>query len=62
MNVGNRVKLRSGGPLMTVVAVGDKTLLHAGEFKCRWFDMDGAMNTEWFAAATLTLYPEIETK
>ena len=34
-NVGDIVKLKSGGPEMTIEEVG--TGLHKGDYRCQWF-------------------------
>lgn len=55
IKIGDRVRLRSGGPLM-VVAGGSKQDLHGsveGACFCRWFDEDGHLQGEDFPLATL---------
>lgn len=47
MKKGDRVRLKSGGPLMTVVIVAG-SFLHEGETNCEWFDHAGAKHSDWF--------------
>ena len=35
---GDTVKLKSGGPVMTVVEYGSFTMGSVDGYKCRWFD------------------------
>jgi uncharacterized protein YodC (DUF2158 family) len=53
MKKGDRVRLRSGGPMMTVVALGG--IFRDGEVQCEWFSTGGLKNEDWFAIATLML-------
>jgi uncharacterized protein YodC (DUF2158 family) len=47
-SVGDRVKLRSGGPLMTVSQVLDRD-----NVECAWFDRDDRLQKERFATVLL---------
>jgi len=47
-SVGDRVKLRSGGPLMTVSQV-----LDGDNVECAWFDRDDRLQKERFATVLL---------
>lgn len=46
--VGDIVKLKSGGPLMTVIEAGDGQWV-----TCIWFDGDGKHNTHTFPLEAL---------
>jgi uncharacterized protein YodC (DUF2158 family) len=48
---GDQVRLRSGGPPMTVLGVSAK----GGEVKCSWFDAGGAFHQEPFPPGALVL-------
>ncbi|MBN4983893.1 DUF2158 domain-containing protein [Stenotrophomonas maltophilia] len=48
--LGDKVKLKSGGPVMTVSSVSDK------DVECQWFDPKGKLHKENFAAVVLTPY------
>jgi uncharacterized protein YodC (DUF2158 family) len=48
---GDQVRLRSGGPPLTVVSVHAKS----GEVKCGWFDADQAFHQEHFPPGALVL-------
>ncbi|TDB32569.1 DUF2158 domain-containing protein [Stenotrophomonas sp. TEPEL] len=48
--LGDKVKLKSGGPVMTVSSVSDKGV------ECQWFDPKGKLHKESFAAVVLTPY------
>lgn len=50
MKAGDEVQLKSGGPVMTVVAVRD-----GGFLECGWFN-NGVYSTELFPAVALTPY------
>lgn len=42
IKLGDVVKLKSGGPAMTVLSI-----IHSGlTTKCTWFDKDGSVKTE----------------
>ena len=49
IKVASRVRLRSGGPLMTVIA------LAADGAQCEWFNESGNTQKEWFPLVTLVL-------
>lgn len=49
LQIGDKVRLNSGGPLMTVWAVNDD-----GSVKCRWQNYNRKLVTENFPALTLT--------
>jgi uncharacterized protein YodC (DUF2158 family) len=59
VNVGDVATLRSGGPSMTVVAVGPcdgrECVLEKGEVECAWFDVDNRNCAEVFPIAALAL-------
>ena len=46
--IGTRVRLRSGGPLMTVTGINEATGI-----PCQWFDKAGAVCTGIFLEASL---------
>lgn len=51
---GDVVRLKSGGPSMTVIDIGDYSPLDAKDgVKCTWFDDKKKLNTEVFDAAAL---------
>lgn len=45
---GDLVQLRSGGPIMTVDAVGD-----GGKVRCEWFDDKDVAQSKIFSATSL---------
>jgi len=47
---GDRVKLHSGSPMMTVVEIGK----HHGDVYCRWMSEDGLITEAAFRPAALT--------
>lgn len=64
ISIGSVVKLRSGGPQMTVVAYGTKlkfgSILATNvedkeQVKCQWFDSLGNLQEDIFPIASLTL-------
>lgn len=60
--VGLSVKLKSGGPKMTVAEVSsDDGGPFAGKVKCQWFQYNDVghegLETEWFPPACLVLLP-----
>ena len=48
--VGDRVRLKSGGPLMTVASI-DETDTHG--VWCQWFQDDGKLESDYFKPTTL---------
>ena len=54
--VGDTVRLRSGGPKMTVSKVG---VSMNGDIQCQWFS-GSKLQDGWFAPHTLEPYPEDE--
>lgn len=48
LKVGDVVRLKSGGSLMTVSEVND-----AGMAECTWFDKDGMVKKHYFLQAIL---------
>ncbi|MDD9210807.1 YodC family protein [Aeromonas dhakensis] len=50
MNVGDEVQLKSGGPVMTIVALRD-----GGVVECGWFD-GGSYKTDLFPQVALVPY------
>ncbi|MEZ9129576.1 YodC family protein [Vibrio splendidus] len=51
-NLGDRVQLASGGPIMTVSDVDSKSI------ECQWFDKKGELKVSEFIAETLKKYVE----
>ena len=50
LNVGDRVQLASGGPIMTIADIsGDQAL-------CQWFDRNRKADERWFTLAALCKY------
>jgi uncharacterized protein YodC (DUF2158 family) len=47
MKKGDRVRLKSGGPLMTVSIVTG-SFPHERETNCEWFDASGNIHSDWF--------------
>lgn len=52
---GNLVKLKSGGPLMTVRTTDREGL----DVRCDWFDVTNDYKTAWFASDSLQLQNEV---
>jgi len=50
--VGDVVKLKSGGPAMTVKEVSDRGII------CNWFDQDGKVQRQGFASGQLVTTDE----
>lgn len=52
---GDRVRVRSGGPLMTVVRVSDDYQMPGGEpgVACTWFDEDSTPKHHVFSPSAL---------
>jgi uncharacterized protein YodC (DUF2158 family) len=48
---GDVVRLKSGGPKMTVGMTGGATA--EGSIECVWYDVVGKLNRDWFHAETL---------
>ena len=62
LQVGYLVKLKSGGPKMTVVAISDDDGgPFAGKVKCQWFQYNDAgheaLESEWFPPHSLVMLP-----
>jgi uncharacterized protein YodC (DUF2158 family) len=53
LKVGDTVKLKSGGPLMTVTAVGHDDTSRGPVIWCSWFDDKGKESTGYFPAAAV---------
>ena len=53
---GDQVRLRSGGPSMTVLSVSAK----GGDMKCSWFDASQVFHQEHFPPAALVLVESVE--
>jgi uncharacterized protein YodC (DUF2158 family) len=53
---GDQVRLRSGGPPMTVLGVNARS----GEVKCSWFDAGQAFHQEPFPPDALVLLESVE--
>ena len=53
---GDQVRLRSGGPPMTVLGVSAK----GNEVKCSWFDASQAFHQEPFPPGALVLVESVE--
>lgn len=51
LKIGDRVRLRSGGPLMVVAWT--EGYCGEGRYLCRWFDQAGHVNSGQFDLATL---------
>ncbi len=49
MKVGDRVRLKSGGALMTIIDTNSKTK----SIKCEWFDNTQNVKTDWFSEVIL---------
>ncbi|HXG87474.1 MAG TPA: DUF2158 domain-containing protein [Vicinamibacterales bacterium] len=59
---GNVVRLKSGGPKMTIVNYAKND--HYSEtvsYKCKWFDDKGYLTQDNFAEAELELMPQVAT-
>ena len=51
--VGMRVRLRSGGPLMTITAMRVPGPSAPRSIMCEWFDKAGAPQSGWFIEEAL---------
>jgi uncharacterized protein YodC (DUF2158 family) len=51
-HIGDRVKLKSGGPLMVIIELDDA----AQTAKCQWFAKDDLKHEDVFLFVTLTNY------
>ena len=51
LKIGDRVRLRSGGPLMTVCDIDHSRT----RISCRWFNITGDLGSAVFDLATLTI-------
>lgn len=56
INVGDVVKLKSGGPHMTVSEISEKDV----EAKCVWLFDGGKLEEKWFALAVLKVVPPVQ--
>lgn len=56
-NVGDVVTLKSGGPRMTVTAVGPVALTSGDWLLCEWFDQHGELRQERFERDRVRLEP-----
>jgi uncharacterized protein YodC (DUF2158 family) len=54
MKVGDLVKLKSGGPVMTISLVRERENLSV--IQCKWFDSSNSLQTESFLKETLVLW------
>jgi uncharacterized protein YodC (DUF2158 family) len=52
---GAKVRLKSGGPLMTVVDFGEYGYTGKESYKCRWFDHKNSLTEATFTEAELEL-------
>jgi uncharacterized protein YodC (DUF2158 family) len=59
LRVGDMVYLKSGGPRMTIEAIGPEEG-GTSEVHCMWFDDKKQVKTELFVAATLEKVDEAE--
>lgn len=60
-NVGDKVILKSGGPLTTVASPSriDRGRIEAGEVLCKWYDeKTGQYKQRYFEVKVLELYKE----
>jgi uncharacterized protein YodC (DUF2158 family) len=55
--VGNVVKLVSGGPDMTIAAVGDGD--KDGQVRCQWFNAGAELQEAWYPAVALIPAPQV---
>ena len=55
--IGNVVKLVSGGPDMTIVAIGGGD--RAGQVECEWYDASAAKQSEWYPVDALIPAPRV---
>ncbi len=53
MQVGQIVSLISGGPNMTVAALGTSVKGGLNNVQCYWYDDHNALEMQWFPIATL---------
>ncbi len=53
---GSVVRLKSGGPYMTVRAINNE------DYECQWFDKDGKLISNTFSEETLISKEEIEKR
>ena len=51
MKISNTVRLKSGGPLMTVINIIQNAL--GPNVECQWFDNQGSKKSDWFIEAVL---------
>jgi len=51
MQIGDVVRLKSGGPKMTIVSLGEGEAV-----SCAWFDRNGKRHTESFALAIVEAF------
>lgn len=56
-NVGDVVTLKSGGPRMTVTAIGPAALASGEWLLCEWFDEQGELRQERFEREHVRLEP-----
>ena len=54
---GITVKLKSGGPSMTIASIG--SLLHKGEVLCEWYDGNADKQSEWYPIESLIPAPHV---
>jgi uncharacterized protein YodC (DUF2158 family) len=55
--VGDVVTLKSGGPRMTVCALGNENAMAPGLLRCDWFDDGSVPHTAHYDAAALRIAP-----
>lgn len=54
-NIGERVQLKSGGPIMTITATG-RNAAGTPQFTCSWFDANHTAQTMVYPAEALAAY------
>lgn len=49
--IGDVVRLKSGGPDMTVVSLNENSMTHKGQIKCQWFEKNRPQDSIFPSAA-----------